>query len=404
MGWFSRIRHFRREMREVQTLLGLDPDQRRVVVYSEDVSSYIQFEGYLDRLMNRFGHSVVYVTSDPNDPLFADHHSNMSVYYLKRTLPTWIPKVDSNIFITTMPDLGKLHIKRPKKDARCLYIFHSLNSTHEVYRKGAFNHYDEFFLTGPHHKKELEAHFKLEQLRLPALHEVGYYKLDRVAAAHRDYEKKHIDRTTILLAPSWGKGNLLESHGIEIIARLLELGLHVVVRPHPCFFLPIYPQGRVIVDSIARRFADHPNILIECNINSEDSFHEADLMLSDYSGAAFEYALGTLRPVLFIDGPRKTLNSEWRSLGLPTFEDTMRHRVGRVLPPLEIPQIGRIVEEMLRRKISYRQELEHLRQIAVYHFGRSADVGAEVIDNLLIQAEDAAAGKKSTAPDLGVRA
>jgi YidC/Oxa1 family membrane protein insertase len=391
-------------MREVQTLLSLDPDERRIVIYSEDASSFIQFEGYLDRLMNRFGHSVVYVTSDPTDPLFTDHHSSMSVYYLKRTLPTWIPKVDSNIFITTMPDLGKLHIRRPKKDSRCIYIFHSLNSTHEVYRKGAFDHYDELFLTGPHHKKELEAHFDREQLPLPALHEVGYYKLDRVATAHRNYEKKHIDRTTILLAPSWGKGNLLESHGIEIVARLLELGVHVVVRPHPCFFLPIYPQGREIVNSIARRFADHPNILIEANINTEDSFHEADLMLSDYSGAAFEYALGTLRPVLFIDGPRKTRNPEWQSLGLPTFEDTMRHRVGRVLPPDEIAELGRNVEQMLLQKTGYQQELDHLRQTAIYHFGRSADVGAEIIDNHLTQAEDAEAGKESTAPGPSVRA
>lgn len=399
MGSFSGMGRFLREMREVQTLLSLPGDQRRVVVYSEDTSSYIQFEGYLDRLMNRFERSVVYVTSSPHDPLLTDHHPRMSVYYLRRTVPSWIPKVDSEIFITTMPDLGKLHIRRPKKNSRCLYIFHSLNSTHEVYRKGAFDHYDEFFCTGPHHKKELETHFKLETLPLPSLHEVGYYKLDRIAKAHQAYERKNPHQTTILVAPSWGKQNLLESHGTEIVSRLLGLGVRVVVRPHPCFFLPIYPRGRHIVKSLVRRFGEHPNWVLEQNIDTEDSFHEADLMLSDFSGAAFEYALGTLRPVLFIDGPRKTLNPDWQNLGLPTFEDTMRHRVGRVVD--EISRLDRLAEEMLQHnQTTYQQKLDELRRTAIYNFGHSADIGAEIIDDILVRSNGAVgAGRVSAQPD-----
>jgi YidC/Oxa1 family membrane protein insertase len=394
MGWFSGIGHLLREMRGVQTLLSLPRNRRRVVVYSEDVSSYIQFEGYLNELLNRFQHPIVYVTSSSDDPLFTDHHPLMSVHYLKKTVPTWVPKVDSEIFVTTMPDLGKLHIPRPTKTSCCLYIFHSLNSTHEVYRKGAFDHYDEFFCAGPHHKKELETHFEREEIPQPVLHEVGYYKLDRIAKAHQNYEKKSVRRTTVLIAPSWGKHNLLEAQGAEIVSRLLGLGLQVVVRPHPCFFLPIYPRGREIVESIERQFGDHPNWSLERNIDTEDSFHEADLMLSDYSGAAFEYALGTLRPVLFIDGPRKTLNPDWRNLGLPTFEDTMRHRVGRVFDPGNISRLDRLVEEMLLDQTTYRQKLDELRRTAVYNFGRSADIGAQIIDDRLTQSDGAETGKE----------
>ena len=41
-------------------------------------------------------------------------------------------------------------------------------------------------------------------------------------------------------------------------------------------------------------------------------------MISDFSGAAYEYALGTARPVLLVDVRRKTMNPEtsmscWRN-------------------------------------------------------------------------------------------
>jgi YidC/Oxa1 family membrane protein insertase len=218
---------------------------------------------------------------------------------------------------------------------------------------------------------------------VPTLHEVGYYKLDRVAEAHQSYNKKYKDRKTVLMAPSWGKKNFLESHGIELVERLLPLGARIVVRPHPCFFLPIYPEGRHVVDGIARRFEGHSNVVIERSVVTEDSFHEADAMISDFSGAAYEYALGTLRPVVFMDVPRKTLNPDWQKLGLPTFEDTMRREVGHVLSAAEWNGIDRKVAEMMENKASYRDRLERLRRSAIYNFGHSAEVGARIIDGRL---------------------
>jgi YidC/Oxa1 family membrane protein insertase len=383
VSWIRRTSDLWREFRDMQTLLATPPPNRPIMVYSEDVSSYNMLEGYLSQLMESHQRSVHYVTSAPEDPLFSRHHDRMSVYYANRLAPTFIPKVDSKIFITTMPDLSRLHVGRPRKESCCLYIFHSLNSIHEVYRPGAFDHYDAFFCTGPHHTKELETHFALHRLPMPTLHEVGYYKLDRVYQAYQSYRKKHEDKKTILLAPSWGKGNLLESHGSEIVERLVDLETRIVVRPHPCFFLPIYPQGRSIVDGIVNRFENNPNVEIERSIDSEDSFHEADLMISDFSGAAFEYALGTGRPVLFIDVARKTMNPDWKELGLPTFEDTMRYRVGRVLAPKDIPSVQDVVSAMLEQQADYAQRLTELRDSAIYNFGRAAEVGARIIDEML---------------------
>ena len=367
----------------MERLLAVPREQRRIVVYSEDIASYNQLEGYLNAIVEKYEYPIVYVTSAPDDPLLADHHGSMSVFYVNRLVASLFPRIDSEICITTMPDLSKFHIRRPKKECCCLYIFHSLNSIHEVYREGAFDHYDAFFCTGPHHKRELETHFKIHGLPMPSLYEVGYYKLDRVAEAYRFYTKQCPDKKTVLIAPSWGKGNLLETAGDEIVGRLLALGVRVIVRPHPCFFLPIYPNGAEIVENIARQFESHPEVVIERDIRSEDSFYEADLMICDFSGAAFEYALGTLRPVLFVDVARKTMNPNWKKLDLPTFEDVVRRQVGQVISPEEIRKLDEHATAMLSNQKQYADHLKNLRQELIYNFGESSRIGAQVVDDIL---------------------
>jgi YidC/Oxa1 family membrane protein insertase len=141
------------------------------------------------------------------------------------------------------------------------------------------------------------------------------------------------------------------------------------------------------MDELSRRFGNHAEVQIEYDIGTEDAFHEADLMISDFSGAAYEYAFGTLRPVLFVDVPHKTRNARWHELGLPTFEDTMRSKVGKVIPPGEVANVQRHATDLLNARATYAQQLESLRASAVYNVGNSAGVGAEIIDHLLGQGE-----------------
>lgn len=390
MNWLTRAKDFFRELRDSSGVLSTPRDERPVVVYSEDTFTYNQFEGFLDALIDHHQIPLTYVTSDPRDPLFRRHPATMKVYYVNQGLNGFMRRLDSDLLITTMPDLGRLHIDRPRKETCCLYIFHSLNSIHEVYRHRAFDNYDVFFCTGPHHRMELEKHFSHYKLPHPKLYDVGYYKLDRVGAAYRSYTKKLQDEKTVLIAPSWGDRNLLSEHGDAIVGQLRSLGLKVIIRPHPCFFLPIYPAGRDVVARLERRFSADPLVIFEKSIDSEDSFYEADLMISDFSGAAFEYALGTLRPVLFVDVPRKTKNPDWQVLGLPTFEDAMRSRVGHLVSPEEVPRVGQLSAGLLESPREWEGRLKDLRESVIYNYGKSAEIGAAIISDLLRQPKPAA--------------
>ena len=59
--------------------------------------------------------------------------------------------------IMTMPDLETFHIKRSKSHpVHYIYMFHSMVSTHLVYRKSAFDNYDTIFCVGEHHLDEIQ--------------------------------------------------------------------------------------------------------------------------------------------------------------------------------------------------------------------------------------------------------
>ena len=353
-----------------------------MLLYAEDDYSWNQLEGYVREITSTHGRRVTYVTSDPHDPILGHTDDLIQAFCVRESVQKFLPRIDSPVFITTMPDLDTFHLKRPTAST-CVYAFHSLNSTHASYRKGAFDAYDVFLCVGPYQQAELRLRF--DQIGKSDYHlaETGYYKLDRVAGAFSEYTKVHPEDTTVLVAPSWGRDNLLASVGAELITSLADAGFRTIVRPHPAFFESIYPEGEAIVASLEGRFADRSNVAFEKSITTENSFLEADLMVSDWSGAAFEYALGTERPILFVDVPRKVMNDDWQAIGLVPFEDRIRSEVGTVLPIEEAGDAGEAAASLIAGADRYRSGIVAVRDREIFNFGTAAKAGAATIVDLI---------------------
>lgn len=383
--FFARVKAQMREREDAEAIRATPIADRPILAYAEDDYTWNQLGPYLEAVMGTYELPVVYVTSDPDDPRLTDHGPLMSVYSIRDSLAAFLPKVDSPVFVTTMPDLDSFHIKRPRAST-VVYVFHSLNSIHMAYRTGAFDAYDVFFCTGPHHKHELTRHFERIGKTGYDLREIGYAKLDRIAATYRSYEKAYPDETTVLIAPSWGTHNVLASDGAGLVDALSGSGYRIVVRPHPAFFESIYPEGAQIVAALERQFGDRPNVVFETSITSENSFMEADLMISDWSGAALEYALGTERPVLALDLPPKVNNPEWEQLGMVPFEERMRSEIGTVIPPGDAATAAAAVDELIADASEYRGRLADLRARTVYNSGTAAEAGAAALKDLAVGA------------------
>jgi hypothetical protein len=93
-----------------------------------------------------------------------------------------------------------------------------------------------------------------------------------------------------------------------------------------------------------------------------------------------------LRPVLFIDTPPKTFDPDWRTVGLPAFEDEMRAEVSQILAPGEVSEVGSVVSRMVGDPV-LRERLEGLRDHIVFNPGRSAMVGADLILDVASRAQ-----------------
>jgi hypothetical protein len=101
-------------------------------------------------------------------------------------------------------------------------------------------------------------------------------------------------------------------------------------------------------------------------------------LISDWSGAAFDYAFGLGKQVLFIDVPRKINNQRYAEIGIEPIEVTIRDLIGKVVPLNEIDRIGEYIlgeNYFFDRKVIAREN--------VFNLSISSSVGAAAIKDIV---------------------
>lgn len=354
---------------------------KQVVFYAEQEGYFPIFEGILDELVRTYSHSVCYVTSDPEDPILVAKRSGVRTFYIDSLLQVFMRFLNSRVVVMTLPDLENLHLKRSINPVHYVYMFHSVLSTHMGYREGAFDHYDSILCTSPHQVAEIRRTEELYHLPAKILVKAGYHRLERIREAFARWSQnaKKNEPPIVLIAPTWSKDNLIERYGTACVQAIRESGYEVVLRFHP----EMVKRKPSLIAELDGRFRDDDFVTLEKSVAGDDSLLKADLLVTDWSGVAVEYAFGTERPVLFIDLPRKVNNENYENLGLEPFEVSVREEIGMILPSEQIPQIGAAIERLLGERAAYKDRLRELRAKHVYCSWRSNQIGAEHILRIL---------------------
>src|SRR5436309_2392571 len=213
-----------------------------------------------------------------------------------------------------LTDLDSFHLKRSAAyPVHYVYVFHSMVSSHMVFRRRAYDAYDTILCVGPHHTREIGRNEAVYGLKKKRLIEHGYGRLDAIIEASRArpaFRSSADPAKKVLIAPSWGPDSITATCADRLITVLLDADHHVTFRPHPMSVR----QQKPAIDRIRSTFGSHPRFALELDIRSSQSLQDADVMISDWSGAALEFALGLERPVLFIDTPRKVNNPDYAAL------------------------------------------------------------------------------------------
>lgn len=357
----------------------LDPGRRRIVFYSEGASYWVYFKPVVDSLLNRHGRTICYLTSDPGDPLLAGDDPRIDAFLVGNggAMIYMFETLQAGVVVMTLPDLERYHVKRSRYPVHYVHLLHAMVSTHMVYRAGAFDHFDSVMCTGPHQMAEIRQWEALMGLPAKRLFEHGYGPLDTLMASP-PVDRPSGEGRRILVAPSWGPEGLLETRGGELVDILLAAGYRVTVRPHP--------RSRQLslkaIDDLAARFDGHPRFELEKGTSTFDSLVAADLMISDWSGVAMEFAFGLERPVLFVDVPRKVNNPEYQRLEAPPLEAAYRREAGAVLSPERLDEVPALVESLCRDSEAFAERARALRDKWVFNPGTSGERGADIVVGL----------------------
>ena len=376
LGAFRRLH---REWKGLKAFQRVPRNERKIVFYSEGKGYWSYFEPIFRALQREHDLPVLYVTSGAEDPLLASPPAGMRTFFIGegsiRTL--FFSTLDVDVLLMTMPDLQSFHIKRSPCPVHYVYLHHSIVSTHMIYRAQAFDHFDSILCVGPHHVEETRA--REQALGLPAkkLIEHGYGRLDSILerAGQLPTTDKPIQ---VLVAPTWGPNGLLEQHGLAAIKPLIEAGLRVVLRPHPRTRKFAGP----VLEEIAEYYKNEPLFRIDEDSDGCASLLGSDIMLSDWSGAAFEFAFGLERPVIFVDVPRKILNTEYAAFGPVPVEVQAREQLGVIVSTDRLAELGKVAEDLASEAVNWQKALREARQCWIFNTGKSGDTAAAYLESL----------------------
>lgn len=275
----------------------------------------------------------------------------------------------------------------PRGDIPRVQIFHYLPMKYSMHDK--MLNFNALFFTGPPHLELYQWRFLRDHPgaeKRQAVFKVGYPKSD--ALIRRDYDIDEIksrlgldlSRPTVLYSPTWDKGAALRTFGSEVIKILAGLEVNVVVKLHQMsLYPPEHTHGTGGVDwrqELGRLKGDFPNVFPVFDHNCNPCLVISDVMVTDVSGIAYEYALLD-RPLIFIDVPEYLRENPESDVA------RLRDRIGiTIKSPDELPAA---VERALSTPAEFsprrREFIDHL----LYNPGRATEVAVELIDQFLTE-------------------
>ena len=365
---------------------------KHIVFYSEGSGFYKYFRGAIEWLLANSDVIVHYITNDPDDQVFgiAEKQPRIRPYYIgeKRAI-TLMMKMDADVVVTTLEDLENYYIKRSyvRKDIEYVFMFHHMMSCHLTPSKQAYDHYDTLLCIGPHQAAELRRAEELYHLPAKKLVEAGYDLIDEEIAAYEAMEKGASDTPTVLIAPSWQDGNLLDSCIDDMLKGLVGRDVRVIVRPHPEYTKRYRPRW----EALQTRWADVPEsqLYFERDFSSNSTIWTSDILITDWSSIACEFAFSTLKPCIFVDTPMKVGNPDWLELGIEPTDISLRNQVGKSFDPERAGEIGEAVSDMVAHAADWHDEIERVRSGFIFNLGHGAEVSGEYLLTAVLEKQAA---------------
>lgn len=291
--------------------------------------------------------NLVYYTMSEDDPALSEKYEFVKAKFIGEGNKgiARMNNVNAGTVIATTPQLDVIQWKRSKNVDKYVHVPHSVDEL-AGYRMFGLDFYDTVLCTG---ENQVDFIKKMEKLRPNApkktLVVVGSPNMDEAFKRIKNFEEPHNEIPIVLLAPSWGASSILNRFGENLINSLLNSGFKIIVRPHP----QSYTVEKEMLENLRKNFADKE---VEWNSDNDNLavMSRSDILITDFSGIIFDYALLFNRPLIYAD--TKVDNSPYDTAWLEKANEKRwlfeaAERIGLKLEEKDFGNIKKIILDIL---------------------------------------------------------
>ena len=311
-------------------------DSIPLVIFSDDKRYWQTFEPVIRELDSR-SFDVRYMTASPDDPALQSAYPHLHAEFIGKGNKAFarLNFVKAELLLATTPGLDVYQWKRSRDVRYYVHLPHAANDATTSYRSFGLDFFDAVLLSGEYQETAMR---KLEQLRHEPQKEaviVGIPYMDEMVRRLESCPALPPHPRTVLVAPTWGASSIFNKYGTAFIDALIHTGYRIILRPHPQSFT----ADRELMDTLMSAYPDSDQLEWNRDPDNFEVLRRSDIMISDYSGVIFDFALVFDKPVICADTEMSVdpLDAWW--LGEPLWTMSALPRIG---PRLTADQIGNL--------------------------------------------------------------
>ena len=320
-----------------------DTEKLPFVIFSDDKRYWNVFEPVC-RELDRRGMDVVYMTASADDPAIDNPYEHIKGQFIGDGNKAFakLNFLKATMVLSTTPGLDVYQWKRAKDVGYYVHMLHAASEA-VTYHMFGIDYYDAVLLSGEYQVQDVRALEKLRGLPEKELVKIGIPYMDEMARRLKDAGPTPPHERTVLLAPSWGKSAILQKYGGKIIDELLATGYHVIIRPHPQSF----KSETELMEKLMHDYPESDRLEWNRDNDNFEVLRRSDIMISDFSGVIFDFALVYDKPVIYADTEfdKSPYDAWWLDKPLWTF--TALPRIGEKLTPENMSGLRGMIDACL---------------------------------------------------------
>lgn len=362
----------------------VNADKIPFVIFSDSKRYWNVFKPVCDEFENR-KIDVEFWTMSEDDPALSEKYEHVHAKFIGEGNKAFskLNIMNAGVVLATTPGLDVLQWKRSKNVDYYIHILHQPGDT-TFYRMFGLDHYDAVLISGEYEEKQLRDIEKLRNIKQRETCLTGITYLDTMKARYEsekdNADTKDKDTKTVLLAPTWGATAILSRFGEKIISALVDTGYNIIIRPHPQSF----ESEKELMDDLMKKFPESDKLSWNRDNDNFSVLKKSDIMITDFSGVMFDYALIFDRPFIYadIEFDKSAYDAAWLDEDMWTL---------RILPHIGIPlkeeDFGNI-KEVIDRTVNDEKLAEGRNKARSETWANPGEAAVRTVDYMVKKAEE----------------